>query len=570
MLGTDRVTYGKAVAGLLLMHLAMLGWIAYWNSPVNDEVGHLTAGIYQWRFGNFHIYRVNPPLVKLVAAIPAAFGNPHVDWSQASDSPSVRTEFELGLDFIRANRPGAEWYFTAGRLLCLPFTFLGGWMCFLWGRSLYGPRSGFVACVLWCLSPVVLGWGSTFTPDAAAASFGLLAAFTFRNWLANGTWKSAFWAGITLGVCELTKMTWIVLFVVWPLLWLVWRRPGLVERVNFKTDIGQLGLLLILGVYVINVGYGFEGTGRSLGKYEFVSQALTGNQITGTPGNRFCDTILAKCPIPLPYNYVRGLDLQKVDFEKGLESYLFRTWSDRGWWYYYPVAACLKLPLGMLLLFMIVVVCHVVPRCGLKLTRDEMVLIVPAIVVFVLVCSQTGFGRYIRYILPSLPAAFVLISKLWNQPWPRWAARSFLGLLVWSTLSSLWIYPHSMSYFNELAGGPLGGHRYLLDANVDWGQDLIRLKHWIKDHPEARPMYCICAGFVSPQEIGIDCQWPPKMSSPESDPQQNLIPEPGWYAISVHELFERHGSYRYMQKYRPVSRVGYSMWIYHIPELQRE
>ena len=63
MLGTDRVTYGKAVAGLLLMHLAMLGWIAYWNSPVNDEVGHLTAGIYQWRFGNFHIYRVNPPLV---------------------------------------------------------------------------------------------------------------------------------------------------------------------------------------------------------------------------------------------------------------------------------------------------------------------------------------------------------------------------------------------------------------------------------------------------------------------------------------------------------------------------
>lgn len=39
--------------------------------------------------------------------------------------------------------------------------------------------------------------------------------------------------------------------------------------------------------------------------------------------------------------------------------------------------------------------------------------------------------------------------------------------------SALATYPHTLSYFNELAGGPLNGPAHLLDANVDWGQDLL-------------------------------------------------------------------------------------------------
>ena len=559
------MTDNKAVAGLLVIHLAMLGWMAAWHAPVCNEVGHLTAGLYAWRSGQFFMYRVNPPLVKLVAAIPAALGNPKEDWRRVLDSPDVRTEFQVGHDFIHANAPDACRYFTAGRLLCLPFTVLGGWMCFLWGRSLYGSRSGLIACLLWCASPVVLGWGSVFTPDAAATSFGLLAAYRFRDWLVSRTWGSAMWAGLAFGVCELTKTTWIVLFPLWPLLWLAWRYRDHKERVSLKAEVGQLGLILVIGVYIMNVGYGFEGTGRTLGSYDFVSRTFTGHDVTRQIGNRFRGTILANIPVPLPYNYVRGIDLQKVDFEEGMSSYLLGTWSNRGWWYYYPVAACLKLPLGMLLLLGMVSVCHVLPRAGLRFSRDEMVLIVPAAVVFVLVCSQTGFGRYIRYILPSLPAAFILISKLWAYPWPRWVSRCQAGLLLWSVLSSAWVYPYSLNYFNELAGGPAGGHRYLLGANVDWGQDLVRLKSWMQDHPVARPMFCAVSGFVDPPEIGVDSIHPHMIPPPGGTVEEDYTPAPGWYAISVNELFEQHAGYRYLLKYTPVDRVGYSIWIYHIP-----
>ncbi len=35
----------------------------------------------------------------------------------------------------------------------------------------------------------------------------------------------ALFTGLALGLAELTKMTWILLFALWPLLWLVWRAP---------------------------------------------------------------------------------------------------------------------------------------------------------------------------------------------------------------------------------------------------------------------------------------------------------------------------------------------------------
>ena len=35
-------------------------------------------------------------------------------------------------------------------------------------------------------------------------------------------------------------------------------------------------------------------------------------------------------------------------------------------------------------------------------------------------------------------------------------------------------------YFNFIAGGTDGGHRFLADSNLDWGQDLPRLAAWMR------------------------------------------------------------------------------------------
>lgn len=48
-------------------------------------------------------------------------------------------------------------------------------------------------------------------------------------------------------------------------------------------------------------------------------------------------------------------------------------------------------------------------------------------------------------------------------------------------------------------------------------------------------------------------------------PPQNK-PEPGWYAISVNNIYSREGTYRYFLDYAPVSMAGYSIYIYHLTQ----
>ena len=87
--------------------------------------------------------------------------------------------------------------------------------------------------------------------------------------------------------------------------------------------------------------------------------------------------------------------------------------------------------------------------------------------------------------LPALPFAFIWVSSAVARG-SLSSVRVIAGaLVVWAITSSLWTYPHCMSYVNELAGGTQNGHLSLLGSEVDWGQDVWYLKTWCTQHPEA-------------------------------------------------------------------------------------
>src|SRR3989344_5715028 len=52
-------------------------------------------------------------------------------------------------------------------------------------------------------------------------------------------------------------------------------------------------------------------------------------------------------------------------------------------------------------------------------------------------------------------------------------------MCAWLLTETLMVFPYYLTYFNQLAGGPSGGHRYVVDSNLDWGQDLKRLADWV-------------------------------------------------------------------------------------------
>jgi hypothetical protein len=209
-----------------------------------------------------------------------------------------------------------------------------------------------------------------------------------------------------------------------------------------------------------------------------------------------------------------------------------------------------------------------------------LIILFPALAILTFVSSQTGINDHMRYALPICPYFCVWIGRVAVAFTGRQRIMQVLvvAALGWSITSSLWIYPHNLSYFNEIAGGPTGGPTYLLGSNVDWGQDLLFLKGWIANHPNAKPLRLACYGGADPSALGIESSDFDNSSDNARGPNQQPL-RPGWYAISVNmvhgdqfSVYDSNGKRIWIDSatretfrcLEPIDRVGYSILIYHL------
>jgi len=527
---------------VLVAHTALLGYSAYVHSPVVDEPAYMVAGLSHWKFGRFELYRVNPPLVRMVAVLPVMAAGYEGDWSGFYDSPGARPVFSMGENFVSANGERSFFLFMLARWACIPFSWIGASVCYLWARDLFGKPAGLVACALWCFSPNILGHASLMATDAHATSFGVAASYLFWRWLKRPTWVRVGLMTTALGLAQLAKTTLILFYPLWLFLWLVYRWPDR-RKLGISDWLRQSGMLAFTvagSLYILNMGYGFEGSFQLLKEFHFVSDLFTGSidteeytnstAVTGDSqsaskkdpsNNRFADSWLGELPVPFPEHYLKGIDIQQRDFEGfTFDSYLRGKFRDHGWWYYYLYAITIKVPLGTWLLGLLIVVSRLNGRlCGLG-WRDKLGVLLPALFVFAVASSKSGFSHHMHYVLICFPFIFIWLSQIicllqFQVPTmperiasATYASKQGLASLVvvtalcWSIVSSIWIYPHSLSYFNEFVGGPTGGPKHLLHSNVDWGQDLRYLK-WYLTKCE-RPVYLAYFGKFNPWDVGLN------------------------------------------------------------------
>jgi hypothetical protein len=155
-----------------------------------------------------------------------------------------------------------------------------------------------------------------------------------------------------------------------------------------------------------------------------------------------------------------------------------------------------------------------------------------------------GFNEHLRYILPAFPFFFIFTAQtaksfniaseeffqkssfklltVASSKWYFWPHVMCFGLLLawrrrmallpamlvaslssWLIASSLWVYPHSLSYFNESIGGPMNGPAHLLGSNVDWGQDLRYVAQRVRNLNSGAPLMLAYFGPVDPASFGI-------------------------------------------------------------------
>jgi len=623
---------GYVVVTLLVVHTGLLAYSAYVHSPTLNEPGHLVAGLSHWKFGRFELYRVNPPLVRMVAALPVMAAGYREDWSSFYEKTGSRPVFSMGEDFVAANGERSFFLFMVARWACIPFSWLGAVVCYLWARDLYGRPAGVFACAIWCFSPNILAHASLITADVGGTALGVAACYTFWRWLKRPTWTQAALTGCVLGLAELAKTTLILFYPLWPLLWAAYRWPNRrnMRRHDWLREATMLLLRMAIGLYVLNLGYGFENSFKPIKTFQFTSSLFTGKtesrkiqellplpqepESSDVLNNRFADTCLSNLPVPFPKNYLLGIDIQQRDFEDyGRPSYLRGQWKDHGWWYYYLYASMIKVPLGTLLLGFLSLIASLTFRQKYPNSRkcDILVLLLPAVVIFTVVSLKAGFSEHFRYVLPCFPFAFIWLGSItkrkralriatetFDSADERGTSHPSLGrhvvvvdkfalattaslLLLWSVASSLWTYPHSLSYFNESIGGPLNGSKHLLGSSVDWGQDLRYFK-WLRGRGIGFDTgHLAYFGYLNPDDVGIGIK-SLELSVPD-DIALNTLP-PGRYAVSTNftvgypwfvvttEGARRHfpqNALSAFSRFSPVIRAGYSISIYDIPHKER-
>ncbi len=567
-----------------VIHVSLLTYGILVHGPGWDEMGHLPAGLSHWQTGRFDVYRVNPPLVRTVATAPLALQDFRIPWQWNPTYTIVRPEWDLAKSLAEAHGREFLTFLRIARIMCLPFSVLALWVVWKWSRELFGACGAVLSATVWAFSPLVLTNAQMITPDTAAAATGALACYAFRRWLNDGTGLAALLAGTALGIAELTKFTWLILFAVWPIQWGVTRILLRSDPTRPRSPIReslQFLLIAVSGIFVINVGYGFDGSLRPLRAHTFYSTALGGtraeNSNTCVGGNRFRNSLLGDLPLPLPQEMLYGIDRQKLDFEWRVPSYLRGEWRAGGWWYYYIYGLLIKEPSAFVTLSLLTILAALQLRPTRAGLSEAVNLLLPPVALFAFVSLQTGFNHHLRYILPAA-IFFAIAMGILGSKVAAGYSRLFIGASLLAgagTAGSLAMFPHSHAYFNAFIGGPQNGPLHLLDSNVDWGQDLLLLERWAIAHTEF-PLDGVAHSV--PEELGVGAltsltlndvpkadtePWP--LSESVSSASNTLHgPRPGRYAVSVRRIYDPASGYAYFRDLTAVANVGYTIRIYDV------
>ena len=502
-----RLGHALAVAALFLVFLLQLVHVARVYSATWDEPHHLYDGYTIW---TQHDYRLNaevPPLVKLTAALPLLPMHlrmpPPLGRSQAAEA------FLDGRAFVFGN--GGDRVLFPARMACTLFTLLLALLVYAAARTMFSALAALMALALFVFDPNVLANGTLVTTDLGSACciFGAVYAF-YRYTRAPGLrWLAL--SGVAAGLTLVVKFTGILLA---PMLLLLALAEGLRARslTLFGKRLAACIAILLCGWVVLWAFYGFRYKAAPDGK-ELSPTLAPYLQSMPDPKDAARLALVARYHL-LPEAYIWGLANTKItEFE--YTSYFFGRMYRHGPWQYFPAAFLIKstLPLLILLCLFPVIWWRARGRHG----RELYFLLIPVGVYFAVV-TTSHFDIGARHLLPIYPFLYVLAvggAAVAVRRGRAWAA-VVAALLVWQAVTSLRVAPAYMAYGNEAWGGPSQVHRYLSDANVDWGQQLKAVKHYLDTHHITNCWFAYFPdGAEEPSDYGVHCHRLPTGTSLE-------------------------------------------------------
>ena len=544
-------------------------------SPTYDEGSKLASGYAYLITGRFRSGWGHPPLAKQLAALPLLT----VKRQAPPDIYEWNQDFQWPDQLATPAVDDIDQLFMWARLPIALLSMVLGWVVYRWTTDLFGAGAGVLALFILAFDPVVLAMGGSVNNDMAVATFVALTLYRLWRLVHHPTRRNILWAGLAFGLAQLSKFSALILvpLICW-LAFLAWLIPVLSRRFGYRFPSGQypqrslawyagsvLGIFAI-GALVIWADYSFE-----ISCLDSIKPAgdMKKFWLPDRVPEPYRD-LIRNFPLVAPM-YFKGLGRTFVHAWIGHPAFLAGRYSKVGWWYYFPVAFLLKTPVPTMLLLGLglFISIHSIHHdrtwcCG------DLYLLLPA-AAYAVSSLFVNINIGYRHLLPLLTLLFVLAGRVSTAFRRRgWLAGLIVVLCGWLVIESVGIWPNYLAYFNQLAGGSANGYRWLVDSNLDWGQDLRNLKVYM-DQRGLQHVKLSYFGSVSPSFYGIEYDCLPSYGVQLRDgcpPEVEVKIEPGVYVISATNLqgvfLPDRDAFVWFRNRPPTARIGYSLFVYDI------
>lgn len=591
----------NGVAGIMLALMLALMFLSIRDDTiVIDEDPHIGAGYSYLRKADHRLNPEHPPLMKDLGALPLLLLKLREPWDDKSWATDINGQWEFGRKLIFSSGNDADAIAQTARAPLIVFTALLGGVLFWWTKRRFGSRIALLTLFFYVFSPTFLAHGRLVTTDVGAAAGFFLGIVAFLRFLEHPTGSNLFLAGLATGFAFLTKFSTFQLVPLIIILAIIRalactergrRLAALRQHLAATAAIIGMAYLIVYPLYLhhtwkypperqkrdtqfilesFNVGF-LRKTGDWMERRHILPQQA--GMVREFPKNLVIWA--ADKPVLRPWaEYFLGLLMVFQRAAGGNTTYFLGDVSAAGSQAYFPLVYLLKEPAALHLLTVAALGLAILGirrfpwhRSWLREHFAELAfLIVIAFYWTVSVRSNLNIG--VRHVLPTFPFIYVLVAKqigsigkaLPSRETLNRIGRLILGaLLAWQAVSVLRAHPFYLAYFNEAAGGPDGGYRYVVDSNLDWGQDLKRLAKFAQDR-SIEKIAVDYFGWADPvYYLGNRYQW---LSS--ADP-----PRKGWVAVSAtfyQGSRERpeHDYRRWLPLEKLVAKIGYSIFVFYL------
>jgi hypothetical protein len=549
-----------AVIAAVIMLLRIAQAMFLFSNTV-DEPFHIASAVVMYDVGKESSGVEQPPLTRIVAGLPLYLRGVRLPPAELTTAviPMPETYLQGAQILFHSNLSYWQVLITA-RLTMLIFPLIALLYLYLLAGWIGNEFIAAMSVVLFSLDPALLGHSAWVHTDVAACAGYLAATYHGLRWIMLGGLGRAVAMGIAVAAAIAAKFSCIfvvpalvLVMMIQPLSAYTSELPRTLQAYFRRwPPVRQMAAAVVVAFVTL------------WGTYFFNVDRMSNQSMFTTAESTFLHLPLRirNAEVPMP-SFALGM-MKLASHNKSNNGYLNGRFSPTGWWYYFPETIALKEPIALLAGLLVAGLLLFVPAYRAHWWRLAVILIPPAVLLAAAMTSSIDIG--IRHVLPVLPFLYLFVCFQLTRAGVKGVA--FLAvLIVTAMIESAWIAPNYLEFYNLIAGGPAHGARYLLDSNIDFGQDVAQLAEWLHSDQARGRSYSLRL-FMYPDKsltrtLGLD---PAALYRNLNGGGLLAISKNVRYGlgagVSEDWVARPKDDYSWLSKYPIVKQIGYSIDVY--------